>query len=103
MTGPDSADNRPATQTEMLREEIRQTRADLGATVQALAAKADVKARVRRSATGTAHRVRESAGQTADRVRYMMAHPRTHPVPWIAVAAGAAVLVVMLVARGRRR
>nr|WP_173167034.1 DUF3618 domain-containing protein [Phytohabitans suffuscus] len=46
--------------TEALRAEIRQTRADLGETVQALAAKADVKARVRRSAAQTAERAREN-------------------------------------------
>jgi hypothetical protein len=92
MTGPDSADGVPATDAEVLREEIRRTRADLGETVQALAAKADVRARLRQSAAGT-----------ADRVRNTMRDPRRTPIPWIALAAGTAVLVVLIVTRGRRR
>lgn len=91
MTGPDSADGVPATDVEVLREEIRRTRADLGETVQALAAKADVRARLRQSAAGT-----------ADRVRNTMRDPR-RTIPWIALAAGTAVLVVLIVTRGRRR
>ncbi|GAA4685882.1 DUF3618 domain-containing protein [Phytohabitans rumicis] len=74
--------------TQALRAEIQRTRADLGETVQALAAKADVKARVRRSA---AHRV-ESA--------------RAHPVPLAAAASmvtGALVAVVVLLMIRRRR
>jgi hypothetical protein len=46
--------------TEALRAEIRQTRAELGETVQALAAKADVKARVRQSVAQTTERAREN-------------------------------------------
>lgn len=49
--------------TEALRAEIRQTRAELGETVQALAAKADVKARVRHSVTQTAERARDNRAQ----------------------------------------
>jgi Protein of unknown function (DUF3618) len=49
--------------TEALRAEIRQTRAELGQTVQALAAKADVKARMRGSVAHTAERARENRGQ----------------------------------------
>lgn len=74
--------------TEALRAEIRQTRADLGETVQALAAKADVKARVRRSASQSVERA------------------RANPVPLAMVAAGAAAaltaIVLLMVTRGRR-
>jgi hypothetical protein len=55
--------------TEALREEIRQTRADLGETVQALAAKADVKSRLKESAAQTSDRFKESAAQTSDRFK----------------------------------
>jgi hypothetical protein len=44
-----------------LRADIRQTRAELGETVQALAAKADVKARAREQVEQTKQRVREQA------------------------------------------
>jgi hypothetical protein len=71
-----------------LRAEIQQTRADLGETVQALAAKADVKARALDQVEQVRARVRRSAG----------------PVPVALVLAGlVAVAGVILVVRGRRR
>ncbi|MBF9129071.1 DUF3618 domain-containing protein [Plantactinospora sp. S1510] len=92
---------------EALRAEIRQTRAELGETVQALAAKADVKARIKGSAAQTRDRVRERAGQTTATVRSSVHDAGSvalrHPVPWAVIAAGAlALAVVVLVARGRR-
>ncbi|BCL16847.1 hypothetical protein GCM10017556_45860 [Micromonospora sagamiensis] len=54
---------------EALREEIRRTRVELGETVEALAAKVDVKARLREQAEQAKVRVREQAGQAKDRVR----------------------------------
>lgn len=56
-------------EVEALREEIRQTRAELGVTVQALAAKADVKARVSQTAAQARERVKESAAQAGERVK----------------------------------
>ena len=52
-----------------LREEIRQTRADLGETVQALAARADVKARAREQVEQTKDRVLTQAAAVTGRVR----------------------------------
>ena len=75
--------------TELLREEIRRTRAELGDTVQALAAKVDVKARVRASAAHT----RERAGAAV----------RGDPVPWAALVAGAAAAIILLMVIQRRR
>ena len=101
-----------------LRAEIRLTRAQLGETVEALAAKADVKARVKESAEQTAERVKESATQAAGRVRESTGQAvdrvrgslhdagysaRRRPVPWLAIAGGAAALIVLLVIRRRRR
>lgn len=81
----------PKPTIEELRAEIKQTRADLGETVQALAAKADVKARAL-----------DQVEQARQRARAAVA---TAPVVPIAlVAAGlAAVVGVILVVRGRRR
>ncbi|MDG4788334.1 DUF3618 domain-containing protein [Micromonospora sp. WMMD1102] len=92
---------------EVLRAEIRQTRAELGATVQALAARADVKARLKESAVQTRDRVKQRAGQTTATVRSSVHDAGSvalrHPVSWAVVAAGAlALAVVVLVARGRR-
>jgi ElaB/YqjD/DUF883 family membrane-anchored ribosome-binding protein len=117
--------------SEALRDGIKRTRAELGETVQALAAKADVKARLRDSAeqakgrmrqqatqakgriraqtTQTAGMLRMRAGRTAGTVRSGMrdavAAARRDPAPWAVIAvgatAGAAIPVLML--RGRRR
>jgi uncharacterized protein DUF3618 len=61
--------------TDALRADIAATRAELGRTIQALAERADVKSRVQ-------HSVRR-AGR--------------NPVPWVALAAGAAAVVALLV------
>ena len=110
---------------EQLRAEIRRTRADLGETVQALAAKADVKARakeqvehtkqrVRAQAAEAAERVREAAQSATGRVRGVAAGDRSEqnggpltgrariPVA-AALVAAVAVVGVILIVRGRRR
>jgi hypothetical protein len=87
-------------QAEALRAEIIETRAALGDTVQALAAKADVKARVR-----------ASAAQTADRVKGSVRQARRAPETWMIVTAGAAATAAVILllrgfsgnGRGRRR
>ena len=131
---------------EALRAEIAQTRTDLGETVQALAAKADVKARakeqveltkakVKAQATeatervrGAAHlatgRVRTAATNATDKARGTAVHAtdkvresgaldkahearqqvRSNPLPFVAVLAGvAAVVGLILIVKGRRR
>ncbi|WP_229072516.1 DUF3618 domain-containing protein [Actinoplanes sp. DH11] len=110
----------------VLREEIQQTRADLGETVQALAAKADVKARAREQveqtrqrvltqAAAVTGRVREAAVSAGGRAKEVTVHAkesavepaaervRANPAPVLLVAAGLAALVgVILIVRGRR-
>jgi hypothetical protein len=73
-------------ETDALRAEIAQTRAELGRTIQALAERADVKSRVQQ-------RVQHSVRQAGSR-----------PVPWLVLAAGAtAAVAVLILMRGRRR
>jgi hypothetical protein len=125
-----------------LRDDIKQTRVELGETVQALAAKADVKARAKDQVEQTKQRVKAQAVQATDKVREAAllatdkvrgtavqatdrvkgtavqatdkvresgaldagARVRRNPVPVAAVlAAGAALAVVLLIVRGRRR
>lgn len=106
-----------------LRAEIKQTRAELGETVQALAAKADVKARAMEQVEQTRQRVRVAAAAAGERVRAVAgqvkesapldraAGPlpgggvvRTSPVPVALLVAGVVALVgVVLIVRGRRR
>ncbi|MFD2766052.1 DUF3618 domain-containing protein [Micromonospora eburnea] len=115
---------------EALREEIRRTRVELGETMELLAARADVKARLRESAAQAKGRMREQAAQTMARVRGQAsgkarfareqaagkarlaraqaqgkgATVRGGPIPWAVVAAGAvATVVVLLIVRGRHR
>lgn len=52
-----------------LRAEIKQTRADLGETVQALAAKADVKARAKEQVAQTKQKVKAQAAEATGKVR----------------------------------
>jgi ElaB/YqjD/DUF883 family membrane-anchored ribosome-binding protein len=107
---PKTSDGKP--DLDALRAEIRNTRAELGETVEALAAKADVKARLKESAEQTKARVKEQAALTAERVKEQAAHTaelvkesaRRRPVPWLAIAGGAAAaIVVLLVIRRRMR
>jgi hypothetical protein len=129
-----------------LRAEIKQTRADLGETVQALAAKADVKARakdqveqtkqkvkaqaveagekVRDAAFTATGKVREVAAQAGGKARDTATHAsdkvlesgaldkaqdaqaqvRHNPLPFTAVlAAGCAIVGLILILRGRRQ
>ncbi|MEU7908233.1 DUF3618 domain-containing protein [Actinoplanes sp. NPDC049118] len=78
-----------------LREDIRQTRADLGETVQALAAKADVKARAKEQVEQTKQRARAQVHDASEKVR-------RNPVPFAAaLVAGAALVGIILIVRGR--
>ena len=90
-----------------LRAEIQLTRAELGETVQALAAKADVKARAREQLDQTKERALVQLDQTKEKVRLATADAgqrvRANPMPLALVAAGvAAVVGVILIIRGRR-
>jgi hypothetical protein len=114
-----STNGRPKDVTE-LRQEIQRTRADLGDTVEALAAKADVKARARDAVEDVKLRARagiRQAGHDAVEVsREFRAHPleqaqvtvarlrhsvREHPAPWI-VGAAFLLLAGLITARNRR-
>jgi len=103
---------------EALRQEIARTRAGLGETVEALAARADVKARaqdaVHTSVNAAKLRMREGVEQVAVNAAYASRELRTHPrqtleltlqrlrrsvqerpAPWV-VASGFLVLVALI-------
>jgi hypothetical protein len=71
-----------------LRDEIAHTRAELGETVQALAARADVPARARASAQRTADRVRTAGGM---------------PGVWMVAGVGVALVTALVGLRRARR
>jgi hypothetical protein len=84
-----------------LRAEITQTRTDLGATVEALAAKTDVKTLAQEAIADAKLRVRSSAMSTTSRVRDNL---RDYPHFWAAGAlAGAVVLVASILFKRRGR
>ncbi|MFG2062970.1 DUF3618 domain-containing protein [Micromonospora sp. NPDC048871] len=97
--------------TEALREEIQRTRVELGETMEALAAKADIKKRLKSSADQTRERVRDQAAVTVARMRAQTGmrrdattgSARSGPAPFLALAAGAVVAAVILaIIQGRR-
>jgi hypothetical protein len=115
-------DTRPASgdlaaQADQLRQEIARTRDQLGETVAALAARADVKARLQESAQAARERMQERvqgalggaaarAEQTRDRVVAAVPEPvRRGPagIGLAALAAGVVAAVVVLVVARRRR
>ncbi|GIE89121.1 DUF3618 domain-containing protein [Actinoplanes regularis] len=101
-----------------LRAEIKQTRAELGETVQALAARADVKARAREQVSQTKQRLLDQAALATGRLRDAtssakdtsgdlahgaVARVRSNQLPAALIVAGlAAVVGAILIMRGRR-
>lgn len=89
MTSPDDP--------QQLAKEIERTRARLGETVEALAAKADVKARTQDKARQLTTRLQVKAGQASRQIR-------RQPVPLaVAGAAAAIVLALLLIKQSKRR
>ena len=110
---------RPGTDVGALRHDITRTREELGETIEALAAKADVKARAKESVADAKVRARAKVQDTRVRVMDGVAAVRTDPVgqaklgfdrvrrsvterpaPWI--VAGAFVALAALVSVGKR-
>jgi hypothetical protein len=80
--------------TEQLRREIERTRAELGATVEALSHKADVKAKARAKAEQAKTQAREKAE---------LARSQAQQKPQVPLAAGIGVAIVALWLIRRRR
>lgn len=89
-----------------LREEIEQTRQQLGETVEQLAAKVDVKSRVRVQVAQLAGRVRSATVQARDPVRRAAAKgastAREYRIP-LALGTGALVLAYLAIWQRRKR
>ena len=88
---------------EELREEIEHTRAELGETLEALAAKADVKARLHDAADDAKERIRERVHDVAERTGGATGTVRRYRGPLLALGGAlVAVLVFLRWRRGRR-
>jgi CHASE3 domain sensor protein len=93
--GPGDA---PPDGIQALTEEIERTREDIGETVAALAAKADLMARAREKASEVAGRLRDTAGKVKEQAAAIP------PQRQVVVAAACVVLLAgVLIARHRRR
>jgi Protein of unknown function (DUF3618) len=95
-TTPTTPSNGRPDDPEVLREEIAQTREELGDTVAALTEKSDVKAQ----ASAKADELKAKAQEVAETTR---AQARDNPVPFALAAAGALVALVVLRKLRRRR
>ncbi|HEV3377781.1 MAG TPA: DUF3618 domain-containing protein [Thermoleophilaceae bacterium] len=92
--------------TEQLRRDIARTRAELGATVEALSHKADVKAQARAKAEQAKAQARERAElvKAQARGKAELARSRAQENPAVPLAAGIGLAVVALwVIRRRKR
>lgn len=92
-------------ETVALREDIAATRADLGETVDALAAKSNVRTRATGAAKRAASSVRDSGRQQAVRVQESV---RRRPARWAGAGTGVAALAAAVAGavvwqRSRRR
>jgi ElaB/YqjD/DUF883 family membrane-anchored ribosome-binding protein len=92
-------------ETEQLRRDIERTRAELGATVEALSHKTDVKAQAREKAEQAKVQAREKAEQatTQAREKAELAKSQAREKPAIPLAAGITVAILALLLIRRRR
>jgi hypothetical protein len=82
----------PQAEQELLRREIERTRAELGATVEALSQKADVKAQARAKAE-------EAKAQARERVEQAKQQAGERPVVPIAAGVGVALMLLLVIRR----
>jgi hypothetical protein len=92
MTMSSGTDAASSGDPDLIRADIAQTRAELGDSVEALAAKADVKARAKREAEEIKIRAKETAGQVGRTIRRRPA-PVAAALAAVAAAIGAVVLL----------
>ncbi len=88
----------PPDEIQALTEDIERTREDIGETVAALAAKADIMARARKKAGEVGGRLSATAGKVKEQMAVL---PRRQVA--LAVAVGVVVIAGVLIAGRRRR
>jgi hypothetical protein len=98
-TEPDKADH--PDDPEVLRTKIDETRAELGDTVEALTAKADVKKQIKEKVEAKKEQLRGQQERAAAELTKVSEGAKSNPAPF-AAAGVVALLVLMLLRRGRR-
>jgi Protein of unknown function (DUF3618) len=98
---PAAGQPEPRSDPEALREDIVETRAELGETVEALAEKVDVKAQAKAKIEEQKAQLRQRREQAKAKLTEVTAQAKQRPGPL--VAAAGLLAVVMLLRRLRRR
>ena len=91
---------KPSADLDALRQEIKQTRVELGETVEALVAKVDVKARLQSASAAALARTRDALPVPAQQAAAVV---RTNWRPLAAVAGAVFVVIVFVKWRNGRR
>ena len=86
---------------EALRTQIEQTRAELGETVEALSAKADVKGQVKDKVDERKSQLRDQQARAQVKFNEVSEQAKSNPAPFAAAAGG--VLALLMIVRRRRR
>jgi LPXTG-motif cell wall-anchored protein len=93
--------------TEQLRRDIARTRAELGATVEALSHKADLKAQARAKADQAKAQARERAelvkAQAREKAALARSRAEENPAMPLAAGIGVAIVALWLLRRRKRR
>ncbi len=92
----EAQDKDPAVEAEELREEIEETRAELGDTVEKLSEKADVKAQAQAKVDETKQQAQAKVDEAKRQTQAKAGQVKENPAPVAAIAGGIAALVLLL-------
>lgn len=105
-TDATSSESEPTRSVDQIEADLEATRRELGATIDAIGERLDVKSRVKRSVSDAGTRVSTAANDAVDRVKDTATDDQGKPDPKVLAIAGAATVVVVaavvLVVRKRR-
>ncbi|MDQ5831627.1 MAG: DUF3618 domain-containing protein [Actinomycetota bacterium] len=96
-----STESRPPDEQEALRTEIEETRAELGETVEALSAKADVKGQAKEKVEEKKTQLRDQQAKAKAKLDEVSGQAKSNPAPF-AAAAGGVVALLLIVRRWRK-
>ncbi|MBA2630935.1 MAG: DUF3618 domain-containing protein [Thermoleophilaceae bacterium] len=87
---------------EVLRAQIDETRAELGDTVEALTAKADIKGQVKEKVEDKKEQLREQQDRAAAELGKVSERAKSNPAPFAVGGVAALLVLILLRRRGRR-
>jgi ElaB/YqjD/DUF883 family membrane-anchored ribosome-binding protein len=99
---PDQPEGQEPPDADQLRGEIAETREDLGDTVEALAAKTDVKAQAKAKVDEQKAQLKDKQDQAQQKVDETVAQAKENPTPYAAVAGGVVAFLLLVLLLKRR-